>query len=53
MTLAVETEKKIEKGDIPAKDTSNRISPKKQKRPEWHLRSPIQDIFFRYGEYFS
>lgn len=39
---------------IPMKHKTENISPlKKNKRPHWHKRSPIQDIFFRYGEYFS
>ncbi len=59
MVCAIEEEQSIENKTIidnspdisMEQDTEN---PSQQnKRPEWHKRSPIQDVFFRYGEYFS
>lgn len=34
-------------------EKGERVNEKVFKRPEWQKRSGIQDIFVRYGEYFS
>ncbi len=39
--------------NIPMMNQNSRGSAKRCKRPEWHIRSPIQDVFVRYGEYFA
>lgn len=62
MTLDLESNKirkeetlkiKTDSADNLLKNLNSNSPQKKHKRPDWHMRSPIQDVFVRYGEYFS
>ncbi len=55
MERVIEAKKEIvnDRTQYKLKEETKCASLGNRKIPEWHMRSPIQDIFFRYGEYFS